>query len=89
MDARGKDTPRDDVFILTVKNAAENVIYQCNHCPEIKKKNLTVFTHSEIYKRLIIGRIRCVPQKKIAALYNMEAFWNGFITDNFSPIIIG
>ena len=89
MDALGKDTPLDDVFILAVKNAAENVIYLCNHCPEIKKKNLPGFAHSGIYKRLITGRIGRVPKKKIAALHNMEAFWNGFITDNFSPLMIG
>jgi len=77
------------VFALTIKNAADNVISQCKTFPEIKEKSLLGSIHSEIYKRLILRRIGSIAKKKIAAYHNMEAFWNGFITDNFSPMMIG
>lgn len=68
----------EEVFILTIKNAADNVFKLGQHLFKDKNgKNLfTETVCSERYKRLINKRIEKIDKKR---LYNMEAFWNGFI----------
>ena len=84
-----KECHRDDVFFLTVKNATDNAIFLCRTTPNIEEKSLKSSLQSKKYKQIIQVRIGHLPQKRIAALFNMEAFWNGFITDNFSSQIMG
>ena len=79
--AQERSGPWEEVFILTIKNAADNVIKLGQYL--FKDKNSkNVFTGtvcSERYKRLINKRIERIDKKRLAGFYNMEAFWNGFI----------
>lgn len=79
MDSRAKGETGEEVFILTIKNAADNVLLQLKNLPENKEKSFIESINSEIYKRLIIKRIENIDRKRLNAYYNMEAFWNGFL----------
>jgi hypothetical protein len=71
----------EEVFILTIKNAADNIIKLGQYLFNDKNRK-NVFTEtvcSEIYKRLITKRIEKIDKKRLTGFYNMEAFWNGFI----------
>jgi hypothetical protein len=65
----------EEVFVLTVKNAADNVI---KHIKK-RKNRFTKSIHSKIYRELILKRIENIDKNRLADHYNMEAFWNGFI----------
>jgi hypothetical protein len=78
MDTQRREKTREEVFILTIKNAANNA----------KKLGKTLLNHREksfaginweVYQRLIGKRIQHIDEKRLARYNNMEAFWNGFI----------
>jgi hypothetical protein len=65
----------EEVFVLTVKNAADNVIKYIKK----RKNRFTRSIHSKIYRELILKRIENIDKNRLADYYNMEAFWDGFI----------
>jgi hypothetical protein len=75
MDSQMRGEHQEEVFVITIKNAADNVI---KHIKK-RKKRFTKSIHSKIYGDLIIKRIENIDKNRLADYYNMEAFWNGFI----------
>lgn len=69
----------EEVFILTIKNAADNIIKLGQYLLKDEKNAFTETVCSRIYERLINKRIEKIDKKRLAGFYNMEAFWNGFI----------
>ncbi|UCH96176.1 MAG: hypothetical protein JSV88_04780 [Candidatus Aminicenantes bacterium] len=79
MDSQMTGETREEVFILTIKNAADNMIKLGKPLLKKEKPRFTGCPDSEIYQKLIIGRIQRLDKETLANYYNMEAFWNGFI----------
>ena len=69
----------EEAFLLTLKNASENAIKLAAYFPgDLAKRRLKSLT-SEISKKFALEKIDTFTDKKLAALYNMDDFWNGFI----------
>ncbi len=75
MNSQMRGELQEEVFVITIKNAADNVI---KHIKK-RKNRFTKSIHSKIYGELIIKRIETIDKNRLADYYNMEAFWNGFI----------
>ena len=69
---------QEEVFILTIKNAADNAIKLGKLLMAHRKRILSVLNSGE-YRQLIIKRIQRIDETRLAKYNNMEAFWNGFI----------
>lgn len=78
MDSQKQEETREEVFILTIKNAANNAIKLGKPLLNHGGKNFAG-VNWDLYQRLIINRIQRIDEKRLAAYNNMEAFWNGFI----------
>jgi hypothetical protein len=78
MDSQKQEETREEVLILTIKNAADNAIKLgkslLNH-----RKRILAEVNTGVYQQLIIKRIQRIDEKRLANYNNMEAFWNGFI----------
>lgn len=79
MDTQKREEIWEEVFILTIKNAADNVITLGKSLRDNRNSFFTETINSEDYQRLINRRIRRIDEKRLALYKNMEAFWNGFI----------
>jgi len=79
MDSQKKEETREEVFILTIKNAADNAIKLGKTLPE-KQRAILAAVNTRGYKQLIIKRMQRIDEKRLAHYHNMDAFWNGFIT---------
>jgi hypothetical protein len=75
MNSQMRSEYRDEVFVLTVKNASDNVI---KHVKK-RKNRFTKSINSKIYRELILKRIETIDKNRLADYFNMEAFWSGFI----------
>lgn len=78
MDSQKQEETREEVFILTIKNAADNAIKLGKPLLNQREKSAAP-VNREVYQRLIIQRIRGIDKKRLVKYNNMEAFWNGFI----------
>ncbi len=78
MDSQKQEETGEEVFILTIKNAADNAIKLgqplLNH-----RKKISAKVKTGVYQQLIIKRIQRIDKKRLANYNNMEAFWTGFI----------
>lgn len=78
MDSQKQEETGEEVFILTVKNAADNAKKLGRPLPNRQKRILAEVKRG-VYQRLIIKRIQRIDEKRLANYNNMEAFWTGFI----------
>ena len=78
MDPQKQEETREEVFVLTIKNAADNVIKLGKPLSNNGEKSFAG-VNGEVYQRLISQRIQRIDEKRLADYHNMEAFWNGFI----------
>ncbi len=81
MDSQMRGEHQEEVFVVTIKNAADNIIKPGKHFFKNKNREnrFTKSINSKIYGDLIIKRIENIDKNRLADYYNMEAFWNGFI----------
>jgi hypothetical protein len=77
MNAETKSETWEETFILTIKNAADNVIKFFK--TEKGKNPFMESINTDTYKELILKRIAGIDKQRLSGYYNMEAFWNGFI----------
>lgn len=87
--SRPKIEIEEEVFILAIKRAADNMLVQAKYFPETAKKGFLKTLDSENYKKHIINRIESINPARLKTYDNIDAFWDGFITDNFSRLIMG
>lgn len=78
MDTQQQEEIREEVFILTIKNAVDNAIKLGEPLLSRREKSIGG-VNWEVYQRLISKRIQRIDEKRLAKYNNMEAFWNGFI----------
>lgn len=78
MDSQKQEETQEEVFILTIKNAADNAIKLGKPLLNLRKRILAEM-NTGVYQRLIGKRIQRIDEKRLANYNNMEAFWNGFI----------
>ncbi len=78
MDSQKQDDIQEEVLVLTIKNAADNVIKLGKPLLNNGEKSFAG-VNGEVYRRLISQRIQRIDEKRLADYHNMEAFWNGFI----------
>jgi hypothetical protein len=78
MESQSKEETREEVFILTIKNAADNAIKLGKTLLNHREKSFAG-SNWEVYQRIIGKRIQHIDEKRLARYNNMEAFWNGFI----------
>jgi hypothetical protein len=78
MDSQKQEETREEVLVLTIKNAADNVIKLGKPLLNHGEKSCAG-VDGEVYRRLISQRIQRIDEKRLADYHNMEAFWNGFI----------
>jgi hypothetical protein len=78
MDSQKQEETREEVFVLTIKNAADNAIKLGKPFLNHREKSFAG-VNREVYQLLIIQRIQRIDEKRLAKYNNMEAFWNGFI----------
>jgi hypothetical protein len=78
MEFQRRGETREEVFILTIKNAADNAIKLGKPLLNHREKSFAG-VNWEVYQRLIGKRIQRIDEKRLANYNNMEAFWNGFI----------
>ena len=78
IDAQKQEETREEVFFLTIKNAADNALKLGK--PLLKhRKIILAAVNTGVYQQLIVKRIQRIDEKRLAKYNNMEAFWNGFI----------
>jgi hypothetical protein len=75
MNSQMRGEHQEEVFVITIKNAADNVIKFLKNRDNHFTKSVT----SKMYGELIIKRIENIDKNRLTDYYNMEAFWNGFI----------
>jgi len=75
MNSQMRSELQEDLFVVTIKNAADNIIKYIKK----RKNRFTKSINSIMYEELIIKRIEDIDKNRLADYYNMEAFWNGFI----------
>jgi len=68
----------EEVYILTIKNAAENTIKLVSSEME-SRESFAQLLGSVQFKKLIIMRVREINQERLSTYNNPDAFWNGFI----------
>jgi hypothetical protein len=78
MDSEKQEEAWEEVFILTIRNAADNAIKLGKLLMAHRKRTLSVVNTGE-YRQLIIKRIQRIDETRLAKYNNMDAFWNGFI----------
>jgi hypothetical protein len=78
MNSQKQEETREEVLVLTIKNAADNTI-KLGKPPLNHGEKSCVGVNGEVYQRLISQRIQRIDEKRRADYHNMEAFWNGFI----------
>lgn len=81
----------EDVYYLAIKQATDNLcklekLLMGHNDYEIRFRNKVNW---DAYKELIVKRVEQIDEKKRCGYYNMEAFWNGFVNDDLSPMIRG
>lgn len=75
--AQKQEETREEVFVLTIGNATDNVIKLEKFLLNTKKSIKTINTR--LYGNLINRRIQGIDKKRLAGYHNMDDFWNGFI----------
>jgi hypothetical protein len=78
MDSQKQEETGEEVFILTIKNAADNAIKLGKPLLN-RQKGILPEVKTGVYQQLIIKRIQRIDEKRLANYNNMEAFWTGFI----------
>jgi hypothetical protein len=78
MECQPQEETGEEVFILTIKNAADNAIKLGNPLPN-RQKGILAEVKTGVYQQIIIQRIQRIDEKRLANYNNMEAFWTGFI----------
>lgn len=79
MDSQKQEETWEEVFILTIKNAADNAI-KLGKTPPEKQEPFLAAVNTRGYQQLIVNRMQRIDENRLAHYHNMEAFWNGFIT---------
>ncbi len=78
MESQKQEEPREEVFILTIKNAADNAL-KLGKSLVHRRKRILAAANTGVYRQLIIKRIQRIDETRLVKYNNMEAFWNGFI----------
>ncbi len=77
--AQAAADPREDVYILTIQETAENVIKLEKISSKHGESHFAASINLGIYRRLITERLGHIDNQRLAGIHNMDAFWNGFI----------
>lgn len=77
--SEGSGEIKDEVFIVTIKNATDNVPKLVKHLSGKTGENFSRTVRSGMYRELVLNRIEHMDSRKLAGFLHLEAFWNGFI----------